>query len=225
MSVTEYVEAEGGVKPAALCSLSPGNLTRKRVMDVILASTGIVVLSPLMALCFLLTRMTSPGPAIFRHHRVGFGGKGFYCLKFRTMVPDAPERLSTLLGSDPAAAAEWASSQKLRRDPRVTRVGAVFRKLSLDEIPQLFNVLTGDMSFVGPRPVTTEELDRYSSSKEAYLSCRPGITGLWQVSGRNSTTFEERVAHDAFYARNWSIGLDLKIVLRTVPTVLSGSGW
>ncbi|MCL2713011.1 MAG: sugar transferase [Alphaproteobacteria bacterium] len=222
--MTEYVETNGGVQAAAL-SASPGKLTRKRIMDVILASTGIIVLSPLIVLCFLLTRMSSPGPAIFRHHRVGFGGKGFYCLKFRTMVPDAPERLRTLLGEDPAAAAEWAACQKLRCDPRITPVGAIFRKLSLDEIPQLFNVLYGDMSFVGPRPVTVEELDRYSSSKEAYLSCRPGITGLWQVSGRNSTTFDERVAHDTFYARNWSIWLDLKIVLRTVPTVLSGSGW
>jgi len=224
MSIAEPIEDVGEVQ-GELTLLPPGTLTSKRIIDVILASIAIVLLSPLMLLCLLLTRMSSSGPAIFRHRRVGFGGRCFYCLKFRTMVADAPERLRSLLGSDPEAAAEWASSQKLRRDPRITMLGSVFRKLSLDEIPQLFNVLSGDMSLVGPRPVTTEELERYSSSKEAYLSCRPGITGLWQVSGRNEISFEERVAHDAFYARNWSVGLDLKIVMRTFPTVLSGSGW
>jgi exopolysaccharide production protein ExoY len=164
--------------------------------------------------------VTSPGPALFRHRRVGFKGKYFDCLKFRTMAQDAPERLRQLLGSDPVAAAEWATSRKLRHDPRVTPIGAILRKSSLDELPQLFNVLKGDMSIVGPRPVTGEELIRYSSAINAYLACRPGITGLWQVSGRSTTTYDKRIACDTFYARNWSMSLDAKILIVTIPAVL-----
>jgi exopolysaccharide production protein ExoY len=151
---------------------------------------------------------------------VGFNGKHFNCLKFRTMVTDAPERLRQLLESDPVAAAEWAANRKLRYDPRVTMIGAILRKSSLDELPQLFNVLKGDMSIVGPRPVTDEELIRYSSSMGAYLACRPGITGLWQVSGRSTTTYNRRVACDTFYAHNWSMALDAKILIVTIPCLL-----
>jgi exopolysaccharide production protein ExoY len=160
-----------------------------------------------LIICFVLTVATSPGPALFRHRRVGFNGKYFDCLKFRTMVTDAPERLRQLLESDPVAAAEWAANRKLRYDPRVTAIGAILRRSSLDELPQLFNVLKGDMSIVGPRPVTAEELVRYSGAVDAYLACRPGITGLWQVSGRSTTTYSKRVACDAFYAREWSMAL------------------
>jgi exopolysaccharide production protein ExoY len=164
--------------------------------------------------------LTSPGPALFRHKRVGFGGKHFDCLKFRTMVTDAPDRLRQLLDSDPVAAAEWTANRKLRYDPRVTAIGAILRKSSLDELPQLFNVLRGDMSIVGPRPVTEEELVMYSSAISAYLACRPGITGLWQVSGRSSTTYNKRIACDTFYARNWSMILDAKILIVTIPALL-----
>ena len=136
------------------------------------------------------------------------------------MVTDAPERLRQLLESDPIAAAEWTANRKLQYDPRVTVIGAILRKSSLDELPQLFNVLRGEMSIVGPRPVTGEELIRYSSSIGAYLACRPGITGLWQVSGRSRTTYEKRVACDTFYAHNWSIVLDAKILIVTVPSLL-----
>jgi exopolysaccharide production protein ExoY len=136
------------------------------------------------------------------------------------MVTDAPERLRQLLESDPVAAAEWAANRKLRYDPRVTAIGAILRKSSLDELPQLFNVLKGDMSIVGPRPVTEEELVRYSSAVSAYLACRPGITGLWQVSGRSTTTYNKRIACDTFYVRNWSMALDAKIVIVTIPALL-----
>jgi exopolysaccharide production protein ExoY len=136
------------------------------------------------------------------------------------MVEDAPERLEKLLQSDPLAAAEWAANRKLRFDPRVTAIGDILRKSSLDELPQLFNVLKGDMSIVGPRPVTEEELERYNSAIGAYLACRPGITGLWQVSGRSSTSYEQRVALDSFYANNWSLALDAKIMAVTVPSLL-----
>jgi len=199
---------------------APIGLASKRIIDIVIALSGIVLLAPLLIICFVATVVTSSGPALFRHRRVGFNGKYFDCLKFRTMVMDAPERLCELLQSDPIAAAEWASTRKLRYDPRVTAIGAILRKSSLDELPQLFNVLRGDMSIVGPRPVTEEELVRYSSSIGAYLACRPGITGLWQVSGRSATTYNKRIACDTFYARNWSMALDAKILIVTIPSLL-----
>jgi exopolysaccharide production protein ExoY len=201
-------------------SSQPIGTSAKRCIDIVLAISGIVLLAPLLIICFVATMITSPGPALFRHKRVGFNGKHFDCLKFRTMVTDAPERLQRLLKSDPLAASEWAANRKLKDDPRVTAIGAILRKSSLDELPQLFNVLKGEMSIVGPRPVTDEELQRYTTSMGAYLACRPGITGLWQVSGRSSTTYDKRVACDAFYARNWSMALDAKIVIVTIPSML-----
>jgi exopolysaccharide production protein ExoY len=199
---------------------APIGLTLKRIVDIAIALSGIVLLAPLLIICLIATVVTSPGPALFRHRRVGFNGKYFDCLKFRTMVADAPDRLRQLLESDPTAAAEWAAHRKLRYDPRITAIGAILRKSSMDELPQLFNVLRGDMSVVGPRPVTEEELVRYSSSAGAYLACRPGITGLWQVSGRSTTTYNKRVACDTFYASNWSMALDAKILIVTIPSVL-----
>ena len=200
---------------------APIGMTPKRVIDIVLALSGIVLLAPLLIICYVLTIITSPGPAVFRHRRIGFNGKPFDCLKFRTMVTDASERLQRHLESDPAAAAEWAANRKLRHDPRVTPIGDILRKSSLDELPQLFNVLRGDMSIVGPRPITDEELERYKSSIGVYLACRPGITGLWQVSGRSSTTYEQRVAYDTFYATNWSVALDAKILVVTIPSLLT----
>jgi exopolysaccharide production protein ExoY len=200
---------------------APIGVLPKRIIDIALALSGIILLAPLLVICYLLMVATSPGPVLFRHRRVGFNGKHFDCLKFRTMLVDAPERLQHLLESDPVAAREWAETRKLRRDPRITAIGAILRKSSLDELPQLFNVLKGDMSIVGPRPVTDEELERYTASVGAYLACRPGITGLWQVSGRSTTTYDKRVACDAFYAQNWSIALDVKILIVTIPALLS----
>jgi exopolysaccharide production protein ExoY len=209
------------IRSLAPIGMSPRlGISSKRVVDIVLALSGIVLLAPLLIICYLATIITSPGPALFRHRRVGFNGKHFDCLKFRTMVTNAPERLRQLLASDPIAAAEWAATRKLRNDPRVTAIGAIMRKSSLDELPQLFNVLRGDMSIVGPRPVTDEELERYASSAGAYLACRPGITGLWQVSGRSTTTYDKRVACDTFYAHNWSLALDIKILLVTLPALL-----
>jgi exopolysaccharide production protein ExoY len=199
---------------------APVGLSAKRLVDIAIALSAIVLLAPLLIICFAATVFSSPGPALFRHRRVGFNGTNFDCLKFRTMVTDAPDRLRQLLESDPMAAAEWAADRKLRYDPRVTAIGAILRKSSLDELPQLFNVLRGDMSLVGPRPVTEEELVRYSSSVGAYLACRPGITGLWQVSGRSTVTYDKRVACDTFYALNWSMALDAKILIVTIPSLL-----
>jgi exopolysaccharide production protein ExoY len=201
-------------------SASPVGRTSKRIVDIVLALSGIILLSPLLILCFVLTWATSRETVLFRHKRVGFNGKPFDCLKFRTMLGDAPERLRKLLETDAAAAAEWAQCQKLRNDPRVTRIGAILRESSLDELPQLFNVLMGSMSIVGPRPVTEEELSRYGTSVKAYTACRPGITGLWQVTGRGTTSYETRVSCDAYYARRWSLSLDSKIIIVTIPSVL-----
>jgi exopolysaccharide production protein ExoY len=206
---------------ASIGSRGPIGLTSKRTIDIVLALSGIILLAPLLIICFASIMLVSPGPVLFRHRRVGYNGRSFDCLKFRTMATDASERLRRLLETDHASAAEWATNRKLRNDPRITAIGSILRKSSLDELPQLFNVLRGDMSIVGPRPVTDEELERYSSSVGAYLACRPGITGLWQVSGRSSTTYDKRVACDAFYARNWSMALDVKIMIVTIPALLA----
>jgi len=197
----------------------PIGFASKRAADLILAACGIVLLSPFFIMCCVAMVCFSPGPVFFRHERVGFNGRRFKCLKFRTMAVDAQERLRLHLETDAAAAAEWAAFRKLRRDPRITLVGALLRKSSLDELPQLFNVLAGEMSLVGPRPVTEEELYRYSDAITAYYACRPGITGLWQVSGRSATTYRRRVALDRYYAKHWSILLDAKIMMATIPAV------
>jgi exopolysaccharide production protein ExoY len=197
----------------------PIGLAAKRGADIILALGGIILLIPFFVICYVAIACFSPGPVLFRHKRVGFNGRQFYCLKFRTMAIDAAERLRRHLEENPAAAAEWLATRKLRNDPRVTAIGALLRKSSLDELPQLFNVLKGDMSIVGPRPVTDEELGRYSEAINAYYACRPGITGLWQVSGRSTTTFQRRVVLDNYYAHHWSMLLDAKIIMATVPAV------
>jgi len=201
----------------------PIGLTSKRVADIVLSLCGIVLLAPFLILCYVATACFSPGPVLFRHKRVGFNGMPFDCLKFRTMAIDAPERLRRHLKADPAAAEEWIATRKLRNDPRITAIGVILRKSSLDELPQLFNVLKGDMSIVGPRPVTEEELGRYSDAITAYCACRPGITGLWQVSGRSTTTFQRRVVLDSYYAHHWSMVLDAKIIVATIPAVCFSS--
>jgi exopolysaccharide production protein ExoY len=210
---------------ASVGSSRPIGLTSKRVIDIVLALAGILLLAPLFIICYVVTVCSSPGSALFRHKRVGFDGKRFDCLKFRTMATDAPERLRQQLERDPVAAVEWAANRKLRNDPRITAIGAILRKSSLDELPQLINVLRGDMSIVGPRPVTEEELIGYSSAVSDYYACRPGITGLWQVSGRSTTTFNRRVACDSFYARRWSMRLDAKILVATIPAVFSDTAY
>jgi exopolysaccharide production protein ExoY len=222
--MSDWAEARRELRFGPVSLARPIGLTSKRTIDIILALSGIVLLAPLLLICFILTIATPSGPALFRHRRVGFNGEHFDCLKFRTMAADSQERLSRLLETDAEAAAEWEANRKLRRDPRVTFVGDMLRKSSLDELPQLFNVLKGNMSIVGPRPVTEEELERYDSSVSAYLACRPGITGLWQVSGRSKTTYSKRVAFDAYYAHNWSLALDIKILIVTIPSLLVADG-
>jgi exopolysaccharide production protein ExoY len=200
-----------------------GAAVAKRLLDVIGAVILGLVFAPLMLVIILLMRK-GDGSVIYRHWRVGRGGQMFSCLKFRTMVPEADEVLRDLLQSDPELRAEWARDHKLRHDPRVTPVGRFLRRTSLDELPQLLNVLRGEMSLVGPRPVIREELLRYGRAVNTYLAARPGITGLWQVTGRNNTDYRRRVVLDTYYVRNQNLLLDLYILVKTTGVVLGGNG-
>lgn len=185
---------------------------------------AILFLVPLMLAVALAIWVQDRGPVFFAHRRVGVGGRSFYCLKFRSMALDAEARLQSLLANDPAAAAEWAADHKLRNDPRVTPLGAFLRKTSLDELPQLFNVIKGEMSLVGPRPIVDAEIVRYGRRFSDYCKVKPGITGLWQVSGRNDVSYRTRVALDTVYAKHKSGRLDLWILVATIPAVLARKG-
>jgi exopolysaccharide production protein ExoY len=191
-----------------------------RVFDVVVAVLGIIFLLPLLIVIGVLVFAFDPGPIVFAHRRVGRGGKLFNCYKFRSMATNSAERLKELLETDEAARAEWALNHKLVNDPRITGIGGFLRKSSLDELPQLFNVLTGDMSFVGPRPIVEAEAEKYGRYFETYCRVRPGITGLWQISGRSLTSYRRRVVLDVAYVRSKSLTLDLKILFYTVPSVL-----
>jgi lipopolysaccharide/colanic/teichoic acid biosynthesis glycosyltransferase len=196
----------------------------KRALDIIGAGVGLVLLAPFFLIVGLMVRADG-GPAFFAHQRVGRGGKLFGCLKFRSMVIDSQARLEALLANDPAARAEWEATHKLKNDPRITGIGRFLRSTSLDELPQLINVLLGEMSLVGPRPVQGAEIDRYYGASAAhYMSVRPGITGLWQVSGRSETSYESRVALDVSYVSRPSLLADISILLRTPVAVLSRRG-
>jgi len=197
--------------------------TAKRLVDIALALFLAPILLPSIATLWCLARLDG-GPGFYGHVRVGRGGRIFKCWKVRSMVPDAEVRLVDHLATDLEAAAEWARDQKLTSDPRITRFGHFIRMMSLDELPQIWNVLVGEMSLVGPRPVTAAELRRYGQNADAYLDLRPGITGLWQVSGRNKTTYEERVALDIHYSRSASLVLDAQILARTALAVVKGTG-
>lgn len=196
----------------------------RRLTDIICALILLVMLAPLLMIIAVLVAVTSPGPVIFAHRRLGMNGKTFPCLKFRTMRPDAERVLAALLASDPQLRAEWNNGYKLAKDPRITTIGRFLRATSLDELPQLFNVLRGDMTLVGPRPIVREELTFYGRYALHYFSVRPGLTGLWQVSGRSMTTYRRRVAADVYYVRSRSLRLDTWILLGTVPAVLSTEG-
>lgn len=195
----------------------------KRFADVTLGAALIVFFAPLMALIALAVCLDG-GPVFYAHSRIGPDGQRFRCLKFRTMVANAEQVLKAALARDAAMRAEWESSFKLRHDPRVTRIGRVLRAFSLDELPQLFNVLRGEMSLVGPRPIVEAEIDRYGSQFAAYCACRPGITGLWQVRGRSDVSYARRVELDAQYAQTWSLWLDFQILLNTVVVVVRRDG-
>lgn len=196
----------------------------KRLTDICGASAALLMAAPLMLICIIAIKLTGKGKALFAHQRLGFNGEPFPCFKFRTMYADAAERLETILANDPAARAEWDANQKLVNDPRVTPVGAFLRRTSLDELPQFLNVLLGHMSLVGPRPIVRAEAPRYGAAYADYMKARPGITGLWQVSGRSDTGYDQRVELDAAYVNGWTLTQDVKILAQTVIVVLRQKG-
>ena len=205
-------------------NLRPIGGLAKRGFDVAGAFLGIIALSPLLILLALLVKLSTNGSVFFSHKRIGRGGQFFPCLKFRTMVENGDAVLAEHFRRTPEAKHEWDATRKLRNDPRVTRVGVVLRKLSLDELPQIFNILLGDMSIVGPRPIVRDELEIYGAAAVFYLKSRPGLTGLWQVSGRSDVSYDTRVAFDRHYVENWSLVEDIRIILKTVPAVCLSRG-
>lgn len=195
-----------------------------RVLDIAVAVIAIIFIAPLLlALAVLIWSHDGGGP-LFSQERIGYGGRRFRCFKFRSMVIDAEARLAALLDSDPAAREEWLADHKLREDPRITALGRFLRRSSLDELPQLFNILRGDMSVVGPRPIVQAEVARYGRFFSRYCSVRPGLTGLWQINGRNDVSYRERVAYDVLYARRRSLSANVVIIVMTVPAVLQRRG-
>ncbi len=224
MDGTLYAElTDRSISSLAINSTKRGVRPAKRAFDILSAAVLLVFVAPLMLVLYVLVSLDG-GPAIFAHRRVGEGGRIFRCLKFRSMYPDAAERLHSILLNDAQARAEWARDHKLRRDPRITPLGRFLRASSLDELPQLFNIIRGEMSVVGPRPIVQAEVVRYGARFESYRRMRPGLTGLWQVSGRNNVDYRRRVAMDVLYSRRSSFLLDMKIVAMTIPAVLLSRG-
>jgi exopolysaccharide production protein ExoY len=197
----------------------------KRSIDIFFSLAGLIILSPLLILAAIMTKISSRGTVIYSQKRVGLRGAIFHCYKFRTMHKNADEELITLLKNNPELLQEWTKHRKLKNDPRITKIGHFLRTTSLDELPQLWNVLKGDISLVGPRPVVQTELSLYYKTKAAkILSVRPGITGLWQISGRNRLNYEERILLDEQYIHKQSLLLDLQILFKTIPVIIYGDG-
>ena len=196
----------------------------KRVLDVLLAAVSALLALPLGLLIALAIKLESRGPVFFSHQRIGKGQTPFRLWKFRTMAVNGDDILRQHLEENPERILEWRQARKLRGDPRVTRVGAILRRTSLDELPQLWNVLRGEMSLVGPRPIVEDEISKYGAAFAFYCRALPGITGLWQVSGRNELSYGQRVALDLRYIRAWSFALDLAILCKTIGAVVSGRG-
>lgn len=227
---TGTVEVESIFNEKLLILRLKNNLARplnrfiKTIIDYTLTIIGVILISPFLLFIAAWIYKDSPGPVIFRHIRIGKNGKPFPCFKFRTMCNNADKKLQELLANDAEARAEWEMDFKLKNDPRITKSGAFLRRTSLDELPQLLNVLRGEMSLVGPRPVIEAELPRYGDFLDDYLMVKPGITGMWQVNGRSDTTYDERVQMDSWYVRNWSVWLDFILLWRTIKAVFKCEG-
>jgi Undecaprenyl-phosphate galactose phosphotransferase WbaP len=222
----EKVFCQGGIGGARFQDAlkSPAAALMKRLVDLVVSGAALLVFSPLFLVVATLIKLSSKGPIFFGHTRMGRGGSTFKAWKFRSMVPNAQQVLHDYLQAHPELRDEWERDHKLKNDPRITWIGRLLRKTSLDELPQLWNVFVGEMSLVGPRPIVKEEIGKYAETYEEYKRVLPGITGLWQISGRNNTTYEERLFFDRFYVSNWSVWLDLFILVRTVKTVLFCEG-
>ncbi len=244
---TEQIAALGRLSGGTLASLPPANTAfrddvgligvkealngrhrslgfAKRTIDLFIATMALLCFAPVFALCALLVKLSSKGPVFFRQSRLGRNSERFVVYKFRTMRVDSANALQEYLESNPEARQEWEKTHKLRRDPRVTTVGRTLRRFSLDELPQLLNILKGDMSCVGPRPIVDSELEQYKESFSRYCAVRPGLTGLWQVSGRSDTSFAFRTQLDCQYVETWSFRQDLAILARTLGVVISAAG-
>ncbi len=204
--------------------MRPGARLVKRSIDVVVSGIALLLLLPLFAAIAALIYLTNPGPVFFSHERIGRCGSRFKAWKFRSMVVNAPKILEEHLQRHPELRREWDRDHKLKNDPRITFIGRVIRRTSLDELPQLWNVFVGEMSLVGPRPIVEAEIEKYGTTFADYLRVTPGITGLWQISGRNNTTYGERLAYDEFYVRHWSPWMDIYILMRTIKTVLFCEG-
>ena len=224
------ISARGLMEEQAIVVRVQNNLAKKsnrimkRIFDIVATVCGGILILPILAIVAILIYLDSPGPIVFGHKRVGQDGKEFPCYKFRSMVPNAQEALEIYLKENPAAREEWERDFKLKDDPRVTRIGKFLRKTSLDELPQLWNVLIGDMSLVGPRPIVRDEIVKYGDYINDFYLVPPGITGVWQVSGRSDTTYEERVLMDSWYVHNWSVWIDIVYLLKTVLAVVKSKG-
>ena len=219
MSASASIPAERTASTLLAGQSKRGRLI-KRAGDIVFSLVVLALGSPLLLVLALLVKASSKGSVFYCQRRIGRGYRGFGCLKFRTMRKDADRVLAQMLASDPELRAEFERDYKLKRDPRITPIGTFLRRSSLDELPQFINVLKGEMSVVGPRPIVWDELERYGRNMDQVLSVRPGLTGLWQVSGRNNLPYETRVKLDLYYARNRSFWLDLGIILRTIGVVL-----
>jgi len=226
-----WMQSRGAAETSARATSSCARHRRRalsggvmRAFDITVAVCALAVTSPFLLLIALVVWVMDGGPAFYSQARIGRDGRHFPCLKFRTMCVDADARLARLLASDENARREWHADHKLRVDPRITRIGRFLRKTSLDEAPQLINVLRGEMSLVGPRPIVDAEIPRYGRRFSAYCAQRPGITGLWQVSGRNDVSYKRRVALDTAYAARKSIALDMRILAATIPAVILRRG-
>jgi len=202
----------------------PWNHGIKRFIDLTLAIIGGIILLPLLLFAALLVKITSPGPILYRHSRLGKNGKPFIAYKFRSMVTDSGERLQKLLESNPELKKEWDESHKLKNDPRVTPIGKILRRTSIDELPQLINILKGEMSLVGPRPITEAEVEKYGEDFNRIFSATPGLTGLWQVSGRSDSDYTARISYDTYYLQSWSVWLDIWVIFKTFGAVVRGRG-
>lgn len=196
----------------------------KRAVDLALGLSAALLLVPLFVMIAVLIKLSDGGPVFYRHRRIGMNAKPFSCVKFRTMAINGDDLLRRHLDASPTAAREWAQTRKLKEDPRITGVGAVLRRMSIDELPQVINIVRGEMSVVGPRPIVTDEVSKYGKDAEYYFRARPGLTGAWQVSGRNDVSYSQRVALDRDYVQNWNLWRDIVIIAKTVPAVVSAKG-
>jgi len=200
------------------------NIAIKRFIDILFVLVGGIIILPFLLIIALIIKITSSGPVLYKHERLGKNGKPFNTYKFRTMKKDAEEQLKKILESDSAIREEWEKNHKLKNDPRITAAGKILRRTSLDEFPQLINILKGEMSLVGPRPIVYDEIEKYGDDFDRIFSIKPGLTGLWQVSGRSDTNYQERISYDTYYLQSWSAWLDFWIILKTFGSIIMGKG-